>query len=253
MKGIIYKVTNIINGKVYIGQTTRSLKKRKKEHKYDAAKTCYNSHFHNAIRKYGFNAFKWKIIADTYDRDMLNFLEAFFIDLYNSTNKDKGYNIKEGGKNGKLSNETKKKMSESQKGKVLSEETKKKISEARSANKNENYRNDINEDKVVELYNKGYNTVEIAEKYDCSYNLIRNRLKKKGKILRNSRERKLGNGLFGFGGVSVDKRANYEKKCWRSRIYYNKKQKFLGIFSDPLSAEIFYNFAREEIEKIEKH
>ena len=72
MKGIIYKATNKKNGKVYVGQTTNTLERRKRGHKDRAKNTNYNSHFHNAIRKYGFDVFKWEIIGESYDIDMLN-------------------------------------------------------------------------------------------------------------------------------------------------------------------------------------
>lgn len=54
---IIYKATNTVNQKVYIGQTTRNFKKRQQEHLYDATHNRDNLPFHNAIIKYGFEKF----------------------------------------------------------------------------------------------------------------------------------------------------------------------------------------------------
>jgi predicted GIY-YIG superfamily endonuclease len=54
--GIIYKVTNSINGKIYIGQTTKALKERIKGH-YDAHKNTKNI-FHKTLKKYRFKNFK---------------------------------------------------------------------------------------------------------------------------------------------------------------------------------------------------
>ena len=51
---IIYKITNIINNKVYIGQTVHSLQRRWTQHIIDAYNCkSKNNHFQNAIRKYG--------------------------------------------------------------------------------------------------------------------------------------------------------------------------------------------------------
>ena len=62
MYGIIYKVTNIQNNKIYIGQTTRSLEERKYYHFYraDHELEITHTHFINAIRKYGKNSFQWE-------------------------------------------------------------------------------------------------------------------------------------------------------------------------------------------------
>lgn len=106
---IIYKVTNKINNKVYIGQSTLSLEERKRYHYLDCNKTSDNTYFHNALRKYNKNDFTWEILEDDItSMDELNAKEIYYIALYNSTNKDVGYNLKSGGNNGgKNSIETK--------------------------------------------------------------------------------------------------------------------------------------------------
>ncbi len=145
MYGVIYKVTNKINGKVYIGQTYRSLKKRMKEHKFNALHTVYNSLFHAAIRKYGFDNFEWEVIVECKSEKMLDRLEIKAIKDYESMHRLKGYNLTKGGsvlrgKNNpfygkKHSEDVKKKISSANKGrkgyntgKTLSKETRMKIS-----------------------------------------------------------------------------------------------------------------------------
>lgn len=146
LKGIIYKYTGP-TGKVYIGQTIHP-EKRIRAHKNSKD----NSYFHRAIQKYGFDAFKYEIIVKISSatkeelQKQLNKAEMFYIDLYDSFKN--GYNMTIGG-DGCLglicTDETRKKMAESQKGnqnhkgKPHSAETKQKMAESHKGEKNHNY------------------------------------------------------------------------------------------------------------------
>ena len=131
---IIYKVTNRINGKVYIGQTKRTLEQRWRHHCCQSGCTL----LHRAINKYGKENFTVEQIDVATDQDELNKKEIYWISFYNSTDHEKGYNLTTGGEVKKeMSLESRKRMSESHKnkpsnrlGKHHTEETKKKISEA---------------------------------------------------------------------------------------------------------------------------
>lgn len=89
--GVIYKATNLINGKSYIGQTKRDLETRKKEHLKRKGYT-----FHSALEKYGIENFEWSILEECED-DKLNEREIFWIDYYDTYNN--GYNETSGGDN----------------------------------------------------------------------------------------------------------------------------------------------------------
>lgn len=142
--GIIYKITNLVNGKVYIGQTIRSIEERKRQHLLDADNGC-EFILHKAIRKYKKESFNWTIIDSSYSREELNDKEVFWIVFYNSYSKEKqsnGYNMTKGGESlsgndnpfyGKThSDEAKKKMSEKAKGRVVSERTRRLIGDTHS-------------------------------------------------------------------------------------------------------------------------
>lgn len=90
MKGIIYKITNKVNGKSYIGQTRYSLEFRWRQHIHKKD----NTYFHNALRKYGINNFSIEIIEEC-EISKLNEREIFYIAKFN-TFKD-GYNLTIGG------------------------------------------------------------------------------------------------------------------------------------------------------------
>lgn len=94
---IIYKITNLKNGKVYIGQTTQTLKARMSRHITRALnETHYNYALCNAIRKYKPDSFKFEIIENVNDKSELNEREMYWIKYYNSTTPS-GYNMTEGG------------------------------------------------------------------------------------------------------------------------------------------------------------
>ncbi len=86
---IIYKITNLINNKSYIGQTRYSLVKRFNEH---CAKAGYNSLIKKAILKYGRENFKIEELAKANSLEELNTLECSFIQQ-NDSLIPKGYNI----------------------------------------------------------------------------------------------------------------------------------------------------------------
>ena len=89
--GLIYKITNLINDKVYIGQTTRKPSFRVAEHK------CKKSLIGEAINKFGADNFKISIIDHAHSKEELDNKEIFWIEFYDSTNPKKGYNISFGG------------------------------------------------------------------------------------------------------------------------------------------------------------
>ena len=95
---IIYKAVNIINNKVYIGQSKNSLKYRISTHKCAAFTANSKSYFHKAIRKYGWDSFIWEIIFECKTIEELNIKEIEFITEYEChASLGKGYNLTKGG------------------------------------------------------------------------------------------------------------------------------------------------------------
>ncbi len=94
-KGIIYKATNKLNGKCYIGKTIQKLNIRKKAHIYNALNNIYSTYFYNALKKYGSEKFNWKVLENNIPENELNNKEIFYINKQNSFND--GYNMTKGG------------------------------------------------------------------------------------------------------------------------------------------------------------
>lgn len=127
---VIYKATNKINGKCYIGQTKLSLKRRICAH---VTIKDHNNYFHNAIKKYGIENFKWTILEICFTQKELDEKEEMYIKHFESFGP-KGYNLTSGGAGVKKivhSQMTKDIISKTHKGKILSSETKKKISNSK--------------------------------------------------------------------------------------------------------------------------
>lgn len=150
----IYKITNKITGKQYVGQTVRPIKIRWKAHGQD------NGYFAKSIKKYGKENFIIEVLEQCKSKKELEQQEIFWIKKLNTLSPN-GYNLTEGGEGnlgrkpslvtrrkmsdahrgqipwiiGKThSKETRKKISKSHKGKKHSEETRRKMSKAQKCN-----------------------------------------------------------------------------------------------------------------------
>lgn len=95
---VVYKITNLLNGKCYIGQA-KDLEKRLKGHRRCVGKT--KSPLYSAIEKYGWDSFEITVIAVADSYDQLNQLEVDHIVKHNSL-YPAGYNLTEGGTGGDL-------------------------------------------------------------------------------------------------------------------------------------------------------
>lgn len=111
----LYLITNKVNGKRYAGQTKGTIEDRFDKHKYDAFGAKRGFAIHAAMRKYGVENFEIKLLSVCYSLKDSNHREAYYIKLFN-TLAPNGYNLRPGGDNSAMSQETKKKLSESRMG-----------------------------------------------------------------------------------------------------------------------------------------
>lgn len=138
--GLIYKIANDVNDKVYVGQTLQTLKNRIKGHKFDSKIKPYP--IYRAIRKYGWKHFFFEILEDNIPLEKLNERELYWTNKLNAL-RPHGYSLV-AGQNGRIvSEESKRKMSIARKGKNHplygkhhSKETKRKLSEAKQGENN---------------------------------------------------------------------------------------------------------------------
>lgn len=118
---VIYLIHNTVNGKYYVGKTTKPLAQRWSQHKY-SAKNGSMTHLHCAIRKDGADKFVISPIMSTLiTEEQLNEQEQFLISLFKASDPKYGYNLTSGGDGFSHNALTRKKISEAKKGKPLSE------------------------------------------------------------------------------------------------------------------------------------
>lgn len=179
MVGFIYIIRNTINSKVYIGQTKVSVEQRWKEHLRHAQ--YGNQVINRAMKKYGVDKFYIETL-EICDISVIDYREMFYIDLYDSTDKSKGYNVSIGGNTPKF------------KRKTLS------ISD------------------LIDLYvNKHFTLQQIADKFEVTRYIICSELKNAGISIR---KRKEANTKFSRIPVQVLKEALAQSTSLREAAKY---------------------------------
>lgn len=171
----VYVHINKSNGKMYVGQTVRGDDPNKRWLNGYGYKQC--TLFWRAIEKYGWDNFEHKIIASNLTLEEANHFEELLIKQLGTMNPKRGYNLRSGGENNYLSEGTKRKIGEANRGHImpkeqkkklrdmhvgvcLSDEHKQKISESLKGENNPNYGKQMSNEQKIKLSeaHKGKNT-----------------------------------------------------------------------------------------------
>jgi len=125
----IYCIENLVNHKKYIGQSN-DIEHRWKAHKYALNSNCHdNDYLQKSWNKYGCDNFKFYIV-ELCDVERLDEREVYYIDFYDTLNRDNGYNLTSGGgANKRYSEEVCNRISQALIGHSVSLETRTKVSE----------------------------------------------------------------------------------------------------------------------------
>lgn len=215
----IYLITNKINGKVYIGQTSQTLRDRWTQH-CDPTSNC--RHLRSAISKYGRDSFSMERLGRVDTQEEATNLEDIWIILLDSRNREYGYNISKAGPGAKgytHSEEGKAAIGRAHRGKIISEETREKLRQANLGKKHgdsckkklsaltgekaNHFNSSIPTPELVFLYNSGLSCRAIGKQMGVSYNLVVRRLKKEGVDIRPNRQQDRKNRLTKQGKDSL--------------------------------------------------
>lgn len=123
----VYIHTNKVNGKMYVGQTIYGDNPNKRWANGYGYRFC--TLFWRSIEKYGWDNFEHEVVASNLTLEEANHFEELLIEQLCTMNPKRGYNLRSGGENNYLSEETKKKIGEANSGHIMSEEQKQKLRE----------------------------------------------------------------------------------------------------------------------------
>jgi group I intron endonuclease len=217
--GYIYKLTNKVNAKYYFGKTIH-FKRRMTEHRRSAKKG--KQYLARAIKKHGWENFNVEILIRDVPEEDLNHLERSYIEIYDSMNPKRGYNLTKGG--------------DGMCGYVVSEETRKKLKKYQSKRKQFGSISFSRKKKVYtvsgpQINGKGtyvgrYDTKEEATNALNIFNTTGEKLK------------------------STIKRRKGSIRKYKSRFYATYRSKYLGTYSSEQEAEEAINHFIQTGEKL---
>lgn len=173
----VYKITNLINNKVYIGKSGGSENKRFSDHIYTSKNpNCKSySYLHSAIAKYKEDNFVYEIIGRYSSEEEAYFHEEKYIAEYNALDNEFGYNLASGGKHGKHTPESIDKIRQKRIGFKFSKESIEKMRISHLGQKNS--KRMFTENEIVQirtayhmdsLLKKKDIVINLANKFECS-------------------------------------------------------------------------------------
>lgn len=251
---LVYIAKNIVNNKVYIGITKRTLEKRIYEHLYSSniPDKYLTIRFYNSIRKYGKENIKWDILYECSSIEELLKKEEYFIRLYDSTNPEKGYNMLKSSTffNYRHTKEFKDNLS------LLKTDVK--HSGRKGVPGSSNYlgvvyiktsgkwSSRITIDKKLIFISNSDSEIESAVQYDLY--IINNNLNRKRNFSNEELNELLVTNNISYKEKNINKTSkfygvsfNNSSKRWNSQCWINGKPKHIGSFSSEEDAAIAYN------------
>lgn len=169
----VYVHINKVNGKKYVGQTCKRPTER-----WDSGrgyKKC--PYFWKAIKKYGWNNFEHEVIASHLTKEEADNFEILLIEKLNLRDRNYGYNLREGGSHGSISDETRQKIREANTGKRHSDETIQKLREIKTGDKNDFYGKHHSEESKRKISdgvkNSQNNNSKTVYQYDLQGNFLK--------------------------------------------------------------------------------
>ena len=262
--GYIYKIINKVNGKVYIGQTKKTIEERYARH-LSLAKQKKNRYLYDAMNHYGLENF-YCVKIEECDNQQLDDKEKAWIKYYQSNNPNYGYNMTEGGGGGDTwTNNPHKKLTIARikQTKIKNGTWGKAAPKGTPSPTKGKYQISINKDSLLEDIKLGLTNSELCEKYKVSKATLIQRCKvyfhKTPDEIRGIRltdEEKEQKRLLHLQELSLQRKERWtgEKNPNYKELDYNKLEEYLyqGLTLDQISKKL--NLSKPTlISKIKKH
>lgn len=230
--------------KVYVGITSQKPEARW----FNGRGYCYNTHFYNAILKYGWDNFQHIIVEENLSQEKACELEIDLIKKYKSNNPKYGYNHSTGGDLSAvgtvISEETRKKLSKASKGRKLSESAKEKVRIANSGPNNHHYGKHLSEE-----HRKHISDALRGKKYKKWSEESRKKLSENRKGTKQSEEtkRKRSEALKGHKGYWEGKHFSEDhKEKLKGRPPWNKGKHFSEETKRKMSEAAMRRYKRDK-------
>ena len=194
---IIYKITNLTNGMVYIGRSNKTLEEAMTAHRYEGRQTNPRRLIGQAIKEFGINSFKCEVVEECAP-DILRARHEYWMETHES--KTKGYNKKHHGGNyvdhetvlemyaeGKTAEEIAVELQCDERTVVNHIKTEKPAITTTEITKRTGRPDST--PTIIQLWNDGYTHVEIASQLHLSNNWVQNKLRKNGITVKELYER----------------------------------------------------------------
>ena len=203
----IYCIKNKINSKVYVGKA-KNIYKRIQQHIYNLRKKSKdeNRHLINAWFKYGESAFEYSVLEEfEINEEILRIQELYWIEKYNATDRNFGYNL----------------MKDSSSGIIVHEETRRLMSERNTGKNNPNYGNHWSEEKKKEMSEIKKEQYKNGEQIAIPENgrkgaEIRNKNWEKDPTLKEKMKKKVSESITEYKFYQYDKITGELIKIWNS-------------------------------------
>lgn len=185
----IYLITNLVNGKVYVGKTSKSLDKRLRKHK-EAANSGRKTRLYASMRKHGSHNFVISQIAETEEEDEANRLECLWIFLMYAKETTHGYNMTDGGdgrigiKDSPETRQLKKSVAAGRTFSLKAQERRIEVLHEKTGEKHHNFKKNVSTERIIELYQQGKSSRQIASILGVEKSLVMDRLQIAGEPVR---------------------------------------------------------------------
>ena len=201
---IVYKITNLLNKKIYVGQTQRTFEERISEHK------CGSLYIDHVIKKYGWENFKAEVIEECWTLEELNEREIFWIAKLNSKFPN-GYNFTDGGYQGlkgyTWSKESRAKMSSVSK---IREAKRNPVEKSQTAKNGWASKTHEERLRITEPARKAAALISPEERSNIRKKALSN-------MTLQERQHMTENARKALANISSEKRKISAKKCWETR------------------------------------